>query len=37
MRTDKPALTHNGHADEIEAAFYEALRLGDIDKPTVLH
>jgi hypothetical protein len=37
MRTDKPALTHNGHADETEAAFYEAMQLGDIDKPTVLH
>jgi ketosteroid isomerase-like protein len=32
MRTAKPTLTHNGHADETEAAFYEALRLGDIDK-----
>ena len=32
MRTAKPALTHNGHADETEAAFYEAMRLGDIDK-----
>jgi ketosteroid isomerase-like protein len=32
MRTSKPTLTHNGHADETEAAFYEALQLGDIDK-----
>lgn len=32
MRTAKPTLTHNGHADETEAAFYEAMRLGDIDK-----
>jgi ketosteroid isomerase-like protein len=32
MRTAKPVLTHNGHADETEAAFYEAMRLGDIDK-----
>ena len=26
------AATVGGSADEIEAAFYEALRLGDIDK-----
>lgn len=32
MRTSKSTLTHNGHADETEAAFYEALQLGDIDK-----
>lgn len=32
MRKAKPTLTHNGHADETEAAFYEAMRLGDIDK-----
>jgi ketosteroid isomerase-like protein len=32
MRTAKPTLIHNGHADETEAAFYEAMRLGDIDK-----
>ena len=32
MRTAKTTLTHNGHADETEAAFYEAMRLGDIDK-----
>jgi ketosteroid isomerase-like protein len=32
MRKAKPTLTHNGHADETEAAFYEAMQLGDIDK-----
>ncbi len=32
MRETKPTLTHNGHADETEAAFYEAMQLGDIDK-----
>ena len=32
MRTSKPTLTHNGHADDTEAAFYDALQLGDIDK-----
>jgi ketosteroid isomerase-like protein len=32
MQPTKPTLTHNGHADETEAAFYEALQLGDIDK-----
>ncbi len=32
MPKAKPTLTHNGHADETEAAFYEALQLGDIDK-----
>ena len=33
MRKTKPTLTHNGHADETEAAFYKALQLGDIEKP----
>ena len=32
MRSAKPTLAHNGHADETEAAFYEAMRLGDIEK-----
>ena len=32
MRPTKPNLTHNGHADDTEAAFYDALQLGDIDK-----
>jgi ketosteroid isomerase-like protein len=32
MQRAKPTLTHNGHADETEAAFYEAMQLGDIDK-----
>ena len=32
MQKAKSTLTHNGHADETEAAFYEAMRLGDINK-----
>ena len=32
MRRAKPTLSYNGHADETEAAFYDAMQLGDIDK-----
>jgi len=32
MRAAKTSLIHNGHPDETEVAFYEAMQLGDIDK-----
>ena len=32
MRAAKTTLIHNGHPDETEAAFYEAMQHGDIDK-----
>jgi ketosteroid isomerase-like protein len=32
MRAAKTTLIHNGHPDETEAAFYEAMQLGDIEK-----